>query len=54
MPANVFKKQKKQYFIIGTLLFGVISMILIKIIKRKEEESEDFHRSGVLVPLEEA
>ena len=37
----------------GILIFGVVAMVSIKIFKLKEEESEDYHRSGVLVPFEE-
>lgn len=47
------KQNKRKYFILGTIVFGLIAMALVRVIKNKEEESEDFHRSGMLVPLEE-
>lgn len=32
-------QKKKKYFIIGIIVFGILSMIIVNIIKTKEEES---------------
>ena len=38
---------------IGTLVVGMLALIFVKIFKKNEEESEDYHRCGVSVPIEE-
>lgn len=46
------KKRSSKYFVLGTLLFGGLALMIVKIIKQKEDESEDMNRSGISVPLE--
>ena len=36
-----------------TLLVGLLALMIVKMFKQKEEESEDYHRSGISVPHEE-
>jgi len=46
------KRQKRKHFVFGTVIFGILAMVVVKIIKMKEDKSESFRRSGVSVPLE--
>jgi hypothetical protein len=52
LAKQIHRRQKRKYFIFGTIIFGILAMIIVKILKKKEEKSDWFHRSGVSIPLE--